>query len=43
MFFYDYYCNYLNQKYACELKEDKAAFMPLDNINILCIRDTRTN
>ena len=44
-FFNDYYCNYLNQKYAYEPKEREIAFVPLDNIdlsNILCIRDTRT-
>lgn len=45
IFFNDYYCNYLNQKYAYEPKEEETAFVPLDNIdlsNILCIRDTRT-
>ena len=45
IFFNDYYCNYLNQKYAYEPKEKDTAFVPLDNIdlsNILCIRDTRT-
>ena len=45
IFFNDYYCNYLNQKYAYEPKEDNSAFVPLDNIdlsNILCIRATRT-
>ena len=39
IFFNDYYCNYLNQKYAYEPKEDDSAFVPLDNIdlsNILC-------
>ena len=44
-FFNDYYCNYLNQKYAYEPKEKEAAFVPLDNVdlsNILCIRDKRT-
>ena len=44
IFFNDYYCNYLNQKYACEPKEKETAFVPLDNIdlsNILCIRDKR--
>lgn len=44
-FFNDYYCNYLNQKYAYEPKEEETAFVPLDNMNlsnILCIRDTRT-
>ena len=43
-FFNDYYCNYLNQKYAYEPKEKESAFVPLDNIdlsNILCIKDTR--
>ena len=45
IFFNNYYCNYLNQKYAYEHKEKETAFVPLDNIdlsNILCIRDTRT-
>ena len=45
IFFNDYYCNYLNQKYAYDPKEDETAFVPLGNIdlsNILCIRDTRT-
>ena len=45
IFFNDYYCNYLNQKYAYEPKEKESAFVLLDNIdlsNILCIRDTRT-
>ncbi|MGN1330772.1 MAG: hypothetical protein ACI4VN_05515, partial [Clostridia bacterium] len=45
IFFNDYYCNYLNQKYAYEPKEKDTAFVPLDNIdlsNILCIRDART-
>ena len=44
-FFNDYYCNYLNHKYAYEPKEEDTAFVPLDNIdlsNILCIRDKRT-
>lgn len=44
-FFNDYYCNYLNQKYAYEPKESELSFVPLDNTdlsNILCIRDTRT-
>ena len=44
-FFNDYYCNYLNHKYAYEPKEDDTAFVTLDNIdlsNILCIRDKRT-
>ena len=45
IFFNDYYCNYLNQKYAYEPKEKNTAFVPLDNVdlsNILCIRDKRT-
>ena len=45
IFFNDYYCNYLNQKYAYKPKEKETAFVPLDNIdlsNILCIRDKRT-
>ena len=45
IFFNDYYCNYLNQKYAYDPREDETVFVPLDNIdlsNILCIRDTRT-
>ena len=45
IFFNDYYCNYLNQKYAYEPKEQDTAFVPLDDkdlSNILCIRDTRT-
>ena len=44
-FFNDYYCNYLNQKYAYEPKDNNSTFVPLDNINlsnILCIRNTRT-
>ena len=44
IFFNDYYCNYLNQKYAYEPKEEDSAFVPLDNMdlsNILCIRDKR--
>lgn len=44
-FFNNYYCNYLNQKYAYEPKEKESAFVSLDNINlsnILCIRDKRT-
>ncbi len=44
-FFNDYYCNYLNHKYAYEPKDDDTAFVPLDNMNlsnILCIRDSRT-
>ena len=45
IFFNDYYCNYLNQKYAYEPKEEDTSFVPLDDIdlsNILCIRDERT-
>lgn len=45
IFFNDYYCNYLNQKYAYEPKEEDTAFVPLDGkdlSNILCIRNTRT-
>ena len=45
IFFNNYYCNYLNQKYAYEPKEKDSAFVPLDNkdlSNILCTRDTRT-
>lgn len=45
IFFNDYYCNYLNQKYAYEPKENETSFVPLDGIdlsNLLCIRDTRT-
>lgn len=45
IFFNDYYCDYLNQKYAYEPKEEDSAFVPLDNTdlsNILCIRDKRT-
>ena len=44
IFFNDYYCNYLNQKYAYEPKEEETSFVPLDDIdlsNILCIRDKR--
>ena len=44
IFFNDYYCNYLNQKYAYEPKEEEISFVPLDDIdlsNILCIRDKR--
>lgn len=44
-FFNDYYCNYLNQKYAYEPKEEDTAFIPLDDTdlsNILCIRSART-
>ena len=45
IFFNDFYCNYLNEKYAYEPKENETAFVPLVNTdlsNILCIRDTRT-
>ena len=45
VFFNDFYCNYLNEKYAYETKENETAFVPLVNTdlsNILCIRDTRT-
>lgn len=45
IFFNDFYCNYLNEKYAYESKENETAFVPLGNTdlsNILCIRDTRT-
>ena len=45
VFFNDFYCNYLNEKYAYEAKENETAFVPLVNTdlsNILCIRDTRT-
>ena len=45
VFFNDFYCNYLNEKYAYEPKENETAFVPLVNTdlsNILCIRDTRT-
>ena len=44
MFFNDFYCNYLNEKYAYEPKENETVFVSLDNTdlsNILCIRDTR--
>lgn len=44
-FFNNFYCNYLNEKYAYEPKENETAFVSLDNTdlsNILCIRDTRT-
>ena len=44
IFFNDYYCNYLNQKYAYEPIDKETAFVPLDNTdlsNILCIRDKR--
>ena len=43
-FFNDFYCNYLNQKYAYEPKEEESNFVPLDNIdlsNILCVREER--
>ena len=45
VFFNDFYCNYLNEKYAYDPKENETAFVPLVNTdlsNILCIRDTRT-
>ena len=45
VFFNDFYCNYLYEKYAYEPKENETAFVPLVNTdlsNILCIRDTRT-
>ena len=45
IFFNDFYCNYLNEKYAYEPKENETAFVPLGNTdlsNILCIRDKRT-
>lgn len=45
IFFNDFYCNYLNEKYAYEPKENETAFVSLDNTdlsNILCIRDKRT-
>lgn len=45
IFFNNFYCNYLNEKYAYEPKENETAFVPLGNTdlsNILCIRDTRT-
>ena len=44
-FFNNYYCNYLNQKYAYEPKEEDTAFVSLegkDLSNILCIRNKRT-
>lgn len=44
IFFNDFYCNYLNQKYAYEPKEEISAFVSLDNkdlSNILCIRANR--
>ena len=43
-FFNDFYCNYLNQKYAYEPKEEESCFVPLDNSdlsNILCVREER--
>lgn len=43
-FFNNFYCNYLNHKYAYEPKEEDSAFVPLDNTDlstILCIRDKR--
>ena len=43
-FFNDFYCHYLNQKYAYEPKEEESNFVPLDNIdlsNILCVREER--
>ena len=43
-FFNDFYCHYLNQKYAYEPKEEESSFVPLDNIdlsNILCVREDR--
>ena len=45
VFFNDFYCNYLIEKYAYDPKENENAFVPLVNTdlsNILCIRDTRT-
>lgn len=44
IFFNDYYCDYLNQKYAYDPKEKGSAFVSLDKINlsnILCIREPR--
>ena len=44
IFFNDFYCNYLNEKYAYEPKENETAFVSLGNTdlsNILCIRDKR--
>lgn len=44
-FFNNFYCNYLNHKYAYNPKDEDSAFVPLDNIdlsNILCVRDGRT-
>lgn len=43
--FNSFYKNYLNKKYAYEPKENKTAFVPLDNIDleyILCTRKERT-
>ena len=43
-FFNDFYCDYLNKKYAYEPKEKGSSFVPLDNIdlsNILCVREER--
>ena len=43
-FFNDFYCDYLNKKYAYEPKENESSFVPLDDVdlsNILCIRDYR--
>lgn len=45
IFFNDFYCNYLNEKYAYEPKENETAFVSLDNTDLsnnLCIRDKRT-
>ena len=44
IFFNNYYCDYLNQKYAYDPKEKGSAFVSLDKINlsnILCIREPR--
>ena len=43
-FFNDFYCDYLNKKYAYEPKEKGSSFVPINNIdlsNILCIREER--
>ena len=43
-FFNDFYCDYLNKKYAYEPKEKESSFVPVNNIdlsNILCIREER--
>ena len=43
-FFNDFYCDYLNKKYAYEPKEKESSFVPINNIdlsNILCIREER--